>query len=360
MDGLELARAIRVDPSLAAIKLVMLASIGPGERGDDEAQRHIDAFLTKPVRQSQLYNSLVQVLSGAIAQLQPVSDVAANGGARPHAVSAGEARAGDAHVRGRVLVVEDNVVNQRVAVRMLEKQGYHADGVANGREAVELLAQIPYDLVLMDCQMPEMDGYAATAAIRRREREQGGAARHTPLIAMTASALKGDAEKCLAAGMDDYIPKPVTVQRLNAVLARWSSQTGPGAPEEAVDASALAALRDLQGEGRPDLLAEVIVIYLRDTPPRLAALHEAVARADAGALRREAHGLKGSSSQIGAVQMARLCTGLEDLAGTTDLTGAAETLRRLDDAFGWVRTRLRALGAEGNDSSRCSAPKTML
>ena len=166
----------------------------------------------------------------------------------------------------------------------------------------------------------------------------------------TVNALKGDAEKCLAVGMDDYIPKPVTAQRLEAILTRWSPQTGPGAPEEAVDGNALAALRDLQDEGRPDLLAEVIAVYLRDTPPRLAALHEAVARTDAAALRREAHGLKGSSSQIGAVKMARLCTELEEQAGTTDLMGAPQTLRRLDEAFGRVRAHLQALAGGGNES----------
>ena len=176
------------------------------------------------------------------------------------------------------------------------------------------------------------------------------AARRTPIIAMTAHALEGEAEKCLAAGMDDYIPKPVTVQRLEAVLARWRPQTGPGAPEEVVDASALAALRDLQGAGRPDLLAELIAVYLRDTPPRLAALHEAVARTDAEALRRAAHGLKGSSSQIGAVQVARLCAELEHQAGATDLRGVAETLRRLDEAFGRVRAHLQALAGGGNES----------
>jgi HPt (histidine-containing phosphotransfer) domain-containing protein len=167
---------------------------------------------------------------------------------------------------------------------------------------------------------------------------------------MTASALKGDAEICLAAGMDDYIPKPVTVQHLEAVLARWNPQTGPGAPDEAVDASTLATLRDLQGEGRPDILAELIAIYLRDTPPRLAALHEAVARADAGALRREAHGLKGSSGHIGAVELARLCADLEDQAGATDLRGVAETLRRLDEAFARVRAHLLALAGGRSDS----------
>jgi HPt (histidine-containing phosphotransfer) domain-containing protein len=117
-----------------------------------------------------------------------------------------------------------------------------------------------------------------------------------------------------------------------------------------VDARALAALRDLQGAGRPDLLAEVIAVYLRDTPARLAALHEAVARTDAEALRRAAHSLKGSSSQIGAVQVARLCADLEGQAGSTDLRGIAETLRRLDEAFDRVRTHLQALAGGGNES----------
>ncbi|HKC75731.1 MAG TPA: response regulator, partial [Chloroflexota bacterium] len=346
MDGLELAHAIRADPALASIKLVMLASISPGERGDDDTEwpADLDAFVTKPVRHSQLYNSLVMVLSGSVGQRIPPTDVAARGGSDPHGTERHE------QGRGRVLVVEDNAVNQQVAVRMLEKRGYRVDAVANGREAVDALARRPYNLVLMDCQMPEMDGYAATAAIRRRERAQGTAARRTPIIAMTAHALEGDAEKCLAAGMDDYIPKPVTVQRLEAVLTRWSPRTAPGGPDEAVDARALAALRDLQGAGRPDILAEVIAVYLRDTPPRLAALHDAVARTDAEALRRAAHSLKGSSSHIGAVQMARLCTDLEDQARIADLTGAPETLRRLDEAFESVRAHLRALAGERSAS----------
>jgi HPt (histidine-containing phosphotransfer) domain-containing protein len=150
--------------------------------------------------------------------------------------------------------------------------------------------------------------------------------------------------------MDDYLAKPVTAHDLAALLTRWRVQDTPGAPQEAVDARTLAALRDLQGEGQPDILAELIGVYLHDTPPRLAALRQAVAHADAETLRREAHGLKGSSSHMGAVQMAQLCADLEDQAGTTNLTGAPETLRRLDDAFGRVRAHLQAVAGGGSDS----------
>jgi CheY-like chemotaxis protein len=293
------------------------------------------------VRHSQLYKSLVMALSGSVGQRIPATEAAATGGSDLH----GTERHEQGH--GRVLVVEDNATNQQVAVRMLETRGYRVDAVANGREAVDALAHIPYDLVLMDCQMPEMDGYAATTEIRRREQEHGVAARHTPIIAMTANALKGDAEKCLAAGMDDYIPKPVTVQRLEAVLARWRPQTEPGAPDEAVDERALAALRDLQAEGRPDLLAELLAVYLRDTPPRLAALHEALARKDAEAVRREAHAIKGSSGYLGAVEMARLCVELEGQARTGDLIRAAELVQAIAAAFERVRAHLGALPGAG-------------
>jgi HPt (histidine-containing phosphotransfer) domain-containing protein len=167
---------------------------------------------------------------------------------------------------------------------------------------------------------------------------------------MTAHALEGDAEKCLAAGMDDYIPKPVTAHHLETVLTRWSAQAEPGAPQDAVEAGTLAALRDLQGEGQPDILAEVIAVYLHDTPSRLAALHEAVTRADAGALRGAAHSLKGSSSQIGAVQMAQLCADLEEQARAADLADAAQTLRRLDAAFGRVQAHLQPVAGERSDA----------
>ena len=161
------------------------------------------AYLTKPVRHSQLYQTIMAVLHTTAA------------GTRPPLIT--RHRVAEAQAAGhlRVLVAEDNVVNQRVAIRLLEKLGCSVDAVANGREAVDALAHVPYALVFMDCQMPEMDGYAATAAIRASEMSQDT---HTPIIAMTAHAMVGDREQCLAAGMDDYVSKPVTAEALRTVL----------------------------------------------------------------------------------------------------------------------------------------------
>ncbi|HEX5887729.1 MAG TPA: response regulator [Pyrinomonadaceae bacterium] len=212
MDGFELARRIKADPEIAGVQLVMLTSFG--ERGDARRAQEsgIAAYLTKPVRQSQLFDCLAQVISTSNANQQTAS-------VKPVVTkhSLNEARIMS---NKRLLLAEDNVVNQKVALRQLQKLGYRADAVANGREAVEALRRIPYDLVLMDCQMPEMDGYEATAEIRRRE----AGLKHTWIVAMTANALEGDRAKCLAAGMDDYVSKPVKVEDLSAVLSNLLSE----------------------------------------------------------------------------------------------------------------------------------------
>jgi len=354
MDGLDLAEAIRADAALAPTKLVLLASVTPRERGAQARQVELDAYLTKPVRQAQLYECLARVLAGpgsdaGAGQRHRLAGAPGGAPARPAETEAARPR------RGRILVAEDNVVNQRVAARLLEKRGYRVDTVADGREAVDALARIPYDLVLMDCHMPEMDSYAATAEIRRREAAGGVAAPRTPIIAITTNALAGDAETCLAAGMDDYIPKPVDPAHLDAVLARWTLRADaagsgcsiePAGAGEIVDAAILASLRGLQDEGQPDLLVELIDMYLRDTPPRLIALREASVRSDGLALRRESHSLKGSSGAIGAVEMARLCARLEEHAASPALEGVAETVQSLEGAFDRARIRLHAVVTE--------------
>jgi signal transduction histidine kinase/DNA-binding response OmpR family regulator len=211
MDGLMLARVIKADPALARLPLVMLTSVAQRGHGTLAREAGISACLTKPVRQSQLFDCVATVLGAAVAPEVPRVPAATL--RLPH-----QSRLED---RGRatplILVAEDNIVNQRVSVRLLEKLGYRADVAANGYEAVAALERIPYAMVFMDVHMPDMDGYAATAEIRQCE----AGARHVPIIAMTANALEGDREKCLAAGMDDYLSKPVRQAELQAILERW-------------------------------------------------------------------------------------------------------------------------------------------
>ncbi len=237
LDGDALVRAVRADPSIPALPIVMLTS--SAQRGDARRFENTGfaGYLVKPVRLSILLQTLAMacdahrkgrreglVTRHSVAEAAAEARRLAAGGAPGSGPdpSGGAARG----ARLRILLAEDNAVNQRVATRMLEKLGCHVDVCANGAESVEMAARLPYDLLFMDCQMPEMDGYAATAAIRLAE----GTGPRTPIVAMTAHAMEGDREKCLAAGMDDYITKPVIQEDLVAVLARWARRAaGTGA-----------------------------------------------------------------------------------------------------------------------------------
>jgi CheY-like chemotaxis protein len=206
MDGLALAKIIKADPDLAAMRLVVLTSLGQKLTPEEMREHGIAACLIKPVRQSELFNCLVNVMSANPPAPRPKS--------APVFVPPPEEHAGV-----RILIVEDNVVNQKVALQQLRKLGYSADLVANGLEAIEALARIPYSLVLMDCQMPEMDGWEATRKIREGESALNPP-RRVPIVAMTADAMQGDREKCLQAGMDDYLAKPVRIDDLRGALDR--------------------------------------------------------------------------------------------------------------------------------------------
>jgi CheY-like chemotaxis protein len=213
MDGGELARAIRADAGLRETVLVLLTSVGQWIEVRQKESGTVDASLVKPVRQSQLFNTL----STAWAKKRQTSVPERSGADRPvdEMRRALSVRFGGLPVR--VLVAEDNIVNQKVAVRMLEKLGLRADLAADGREAVEMFSLVPYDLIFMDCQMPEMDGYEATGEIRRRE----GAVHHTPIVAITAGAMTEDRERCIAAGMDGYLSKPVRAEQVREALVKY-------------------------------------------------------------------------------------------------------------------------------------------
>jgi CheY-like chemotaxis protein len=213
MDGAELARAIKADGAIRETVVVLLTSVSQWIEVRQKESGTIDASLVKPVRQSQLLNTL----STAWARKHQSSCTAGVKTGRPVEEMRGALAVRFGGVPVRVLVAEDNIVNQKVAARMLERLGMRPDLAANGREALEMYGGLPYDLIFMDCQMPEMDGYAATREIRRGE----GPNQHVPIVAMTAEVLAGCREQCLAAGMDDHVPKPVKLEFLFEALRKW-------------------------------------------------------------------------------------------------------------------------------------------
>jgi two-component system sensor histidine kinase/response regulator len=242
---------------------------------------------------------------------------------------------------GRVLVVEDNTVNQKVAVAMIESLGYGAEAVGNGIEAVEACARQTYDAILMDCQMPQMDGFKATAFIRQRE----GLARHTPIIALTASVTAEDRQRCLSAGMDDYLSKPVPREALASTLRKWIPTVGtPPAVETSATPSTLSPshpLRVLEAHAGPRALAEVIDVFLQTIPRRLDDLRQAHARGDAESIRAVTHSLKGASAQIGARGMADICVQIEAVVRGGDVSALGELLTALEADYAAVSASLR-------------------
>jgi signal transduction histidine kinase/DNA-binding response OmpR family regulator len=333
MDGFELARAIKTDPAIAGVRLVLLTSYG--QRGDDTAAREIGvaAYLTKPVRQSQLYDCLSTVIGHAQVVLE--QDAPSKSSTREVLKETGKMSS------KLILLAEDNIVNQKVAARQLQKLGFRADLVANGLEALEALGRIPYDLVLMDCQMPEMDGYEATAEIRRRE----GGTKHTPIVAMTANALEGDREKCIAAGMDDYVSKPVKPEELGEVLGRLLSKGDAGFKEAAAIPQRTSAPVDMErlhlalGD-EPEELADILDAYMAQMSESLGKLAFAIESGNAGEVSSISHNCAGVSANCGIVALVEPLRELECMGRENNLEGAAALSRRVGQEFSRVRAFL--------------------
>ena len=320
MDGIEFARAVRADPLLAKMPLIMLSSVARDENTAREAG--IEYCLTRPLRQSQLFDCLVSAMAGTTA-----------------ATAARQAPA-TANLQAHVLLVEDNAVNQELALHMLEALGCRAEVANHGGQALDALNRGAFDLVLMDCQMPEMDGFEATAEIRRREALRPGG-RRIPIIALTAGAVEGDREKCLAGGMDDYVTKPFSLNQLERALRRWlPEERNAGRDQPRIDIQALEQIRALRGDGGANLVTKIIGVYLSDAPARLRSLQEAVARGDAAAMRRAAHAFKSASANLGATGLAELCRRMEDLGRASSIQGAQSLVAEIETEYAQVAAEL--------------------
>jgi signal transduction histidine kinase/CheY-like chemotaxis protein/HPt (histidine-containing phosphotransfer) domain-containing protein len=349
MDGQQLAREIHRLRDEKSFPLLLISSM----RVDLEADGLFTAQLLKPIRPSQLYDTLVGILAHD------------DGPAATH--DTGHASIFDPQMGKRlplqILVAEDHITNQRLALLTLEGLGYRADIAANGLEVLEALDRQPYDVILMDVQMPEMDGLEATRLVRQRwPGEQG-----PRIIAMTANVTKDDRQACLDAGMNDYLPKPIRVEELVAALNRSQPQhekqfliaddrhsatepkraIGPGeAPDGVLDESALDALLRLVGEDRAGFRA-LIGSFLAETPSLLTNLRDALKAGDKEAFRRAAHTLKSSSRDFGANRLSDLCQQLEILGKKGKLAGATELVLQTEAEYQQVQEALKKIVAGG-------------
>ena len=354
MDGLTLATEIRQQPGYQELPLVMLTSLGKPETSDPRIDANFAAFLNKPIKQSQLYNVLIKVLGGQPIKVRPACSISPK--IDPYLAE---------RIPLRILLAEDNVVNQKVALHLLQRMGYRADVAGNGLEVLEALSRQPYDVVFMDVQMPEMDGLTTTSRIcqewSRLERPR--------IIAMTANAMQGDRELCLEAGMDDYISKPIRLEELVRALSQCEeglqvrrlqvassaedfqplipiqfplgeelySKTFNPSPA-ALDAMAFQALREMVN--KDEVLVRVIDSYLEESPKLLQAIATAVADKEVDLLQRAAHTLKSTSATLGATSFSALCQELEAIAQMGTLTVASVRVSQVKTEYEKVGTAL--------------------
>lgn len=330
MDGEDLGKRILADPLLNGTRVVLMTSLGV--RGDAKrlAQSGFSAYLTKPVKQSVLYDCLVTVAGLEAAVESDETPIVTQYSIKENA-----------RRRLRILVAEDSQVNQKVAVALLEKLGYSADVAENGKDALEALKSGEYSLVLMDCQMPVMDGYETTREMRSEQMPL--AVRVIPVIAMTANAMEGDRQKCLDAGMNDYLPKPISPASLSAVLDRWLPETivreqpyAQKAHESSGSIDWLDLLERVAGDS--DLAVQILEIFSRDSSEQILKVHELLEAGDLDQVRRLAHTLKGASANAAARGMSEMARSLEIAAGTGSRRSAESAFALLRTEFSRVQS----------------------
>jgi two-component system, sensor histidine kinase and response regulator len=343
-DSLDLARAIKRKAAIASVRLVMLTPVGNHALLKDVRDVGIDACLVKPVRQSDLYESLVQVILGVQTQTVEAQPIPAEPANVPLAGS-----------RGKILLVEDNMVNQAVAIGMLNRlQGYEVVIAQNGVEALALLeanSSRGFDVVLMDCHMPELDGFETTIEIRKRE--QASKSKRIPIIALTANAMEQDREECLNAGMDDHLAKPLSRQQLKDKLDLWLpalssyqpdlrqvAAVAPAKDVDVLDRQVLSQLRELENADDPNLLRRVLKLYVDESPRLLEKLQQAVQQKDMREIELTAHTLKSSSANIGATALAGLCGEIHSAVRVLDVKRTEKIFAEIEIAFRHVQAAL--------------------
>lgn len=347
IDGLRLAGMIRSEPSLNGVRLIMISSVGI--RGDGRKARDsgISGYLTKPIRRDVLFESIAAVM-GLGDSCDPGTLVTR------HTVARSRRKIG-----GTILLVEDNPLNQEVTLGMLSVLGCDADVAGNGREALDAIAAKRYDLVLMDCQMPVMDGYAATRALREMEKRSGGD--HLTVVALTANALAGDSDACIAAGMDGYLSKPFTIRKLGEMLSRMLAAGGKGdsvaaadggvePPElptprtSRIDAAVLDGIRALESPGVRGLFERVLSLFLSDSRKLVEEIHASAEKEDAEALRIAAHTLKSSAGNVGATGLSDICRVIEGKTRGGEKVAAGDpVLGRLEGEYQSVCEELKSI-----------------
>ncbi|MBI3242070.1 MAG: response regulator [Chloroflexi bacterium] len=341
MDGEQTAQAIKSDPSLADTTVMVLTSMG--RRGDAVRMKELGCagYLLKPVKQAQLFDAMVTVLA---QEVQAVPQAAAPLVTR-HTLAESKGPA------LKILLAEDHAVNRKLATLLLQRAGHQVDVAENGQEAVEAVQHRHYDLVLMDVQMPEMDGFEATSLIRAQEGDE----RHTPIVAMTAHAMQGDRERCLKAGMDDYLSKPIEPKELAALLQRWAQKAGPtpapeaeatppeaAAPGEAAAPVNIEEALDRFGDDRA-LFVELFTEFAHRLPMDMQRLEAAVVSHDAHALAQAAHSLKGVSASFSAKPLSAVAQQLEKMGFDDELSGASALLIQAKEEAGRLQEYLTQL-----------------
>lgn len=349
-DGVELARQIAGDPSLKRTSLVMMHSAGRRCSAGQMERLTLSGCITKPVLESRLRKVLDIALGGSKGPEVPAGELSAQGSdLKPAAVKA------------RILVAEDIVPNQEVALAILAKLGHHAVAVGTGAAAFQAMAVETFDLILMDCEMPEMDGYEATRRIRRTEAQTGRP--RIPIVALTAHAVSGDRDKCMESGMDDYLSKPIDPKHLAAAIQKWLSRP-PLAPATPRQESQCGKDPPIFNEtelldrvlGDRTVAAKVIAGFLQDVPAQLLRLNEQLTAGDAEAARRQAHTLKGASSTISAGALCALAAEAEEAARAGRMESFGELLPRIQAAFDRLRATLHGSSWSEAEMERITRP----